>query len=192
MISPKSRLVLDLVFYGASVCVAMGTGFLLLTTGLVRNAAMLWPILPGLGSSFMLTSVLRKNGQKKVVFLTLLVFLYSALLLLVYASTLTLRSMWPLFVVATGIAVLPAGYLRYKRLRPVFFVPGTAFLILGALFSIFSFGFSALSFRTFVIIWWPGFIVAGGLFLFMIYFVNKSIYKHRNTDPVMPEDGSQL
>jgi len=183
---------MDIVFWIASVCVAMGMGFLLLTTGLVRNAVMLWPIGPGLASAFMLYAVLRKNGQKKVVFLSLLVFLYSALMLLVYASPLTLRSMWPMFVVVTGIAVLPAGFLRYKRLRPVFFVPGSAFLILGALFSVFSFGFSSLSFRTFVTIWWPGFIMAGGLFLFVIYFVNKSIYKHRSTDPVQPEDGSQL
>lgn len=192
MVSSKNKLVMDVVFCGASILMALGLGSLLLTTGLVARAAMLWPILPGLASSFMLYSVLRRDGQKKVVFLAALVFLYSLLMLLIYASPLTLRVMWPLFVVATGVAVLPAGFLRYKRLRPVFFVPGTAFLILGALFSIFSFGFSSLSFRTFVTVWWPGFILAGGLFLFMIYFVNKSIYKHRSIESAQAEDGSQL
>ncbi|MBU0954959.1 MAG: hypothetical protein KKI09_05955, partial [Spirochaetes bacterium] len=123
--------------------------------------------------------VLYRQGQKKLVFVSLLVLLYSGLILLVYVTPLTIRVVWPLFVIASGIAIIPAGIMRYKRLRPVFFVPGSAFLILGTLFCIFSFGFSSMSFRSFITIWWPAFILAGGLFLFMIYLINKSMYKHR-------------
>ena len=164
----------------ASACVVIGIAFLFMTTGLAPRLRSLWPLIPAFLAVCSLYLIILKNLRKKFLFVSLLILLCAIILQLIILVPLPVRKVWPLFVLASGLSVLPAGYLRYKRLHPVYFVPGTAFLILGTLFSIFSFGQNSVSFRSFLAVWWPAFIMAAGIFLYMIYIVNKSHFKHKH------------
>lgn len=77
---------------------------------------------------------------------------------------------WPIFAILAGLCMLPAGFARYGKGRPGFIVPAFAFMVLGAFFCIFSFGFSSVRFTSFMSLWWPALIIAAGLFLLLAWF----------------------
>jgi hypothetical protein len=85
---------------------------------------------------------------------------------------------WPLYAVAAGICLLPANYKRSGRIRPSSIVISSSFVLLGLFFSIFSFGFSSMRFKTFISRWWPALIIASGLLLLLAWYVQRLILKN--------------
>ncbi|MDR1955436.1 MAG: hypothetical protein LBQ30_01115 [Treponema sp.] len=75
---------------------------------------------------------------------------------------------WPLISVFSGLALFPAGWHRYGTLRSRYVVPSIAFVLLGCVLLIFSFGIVPFSFSQFIIQWWPLLVVLTGLILVLI------------------------
>jgi hypothetical protein len=75
---------------------------------------------------------------------------------------------WPLIVVFTGLALVPAGWRRYGAFRSRFIVPSIAFVVLGCLLLVFSFDIVTFSFKQFILNWWPLLLVLAGLLLILI------------------------
>ncbi|QQO11206.1 hypothetical protein [Breznakiella homolactica] len=76
--------------------------------------------------------------------------------------------LWPLISVFAGLALIPAGWHRYHRLRSRYVVPALAFVILGCVLMLFSLKMVPFSFSQFIINWWPLLIALAGLVLVLI------------------------
>ncbi|MGL4981249.1 MAG: LiaI-LiaF-like domain-containing protein [Treponemataceae bacterium] len=126
---------------------------------------------------FFLYRLLTSNRRPLFVFLSI-VFLLAALLFLLADSGLTQFStnqLWPFFVVFTGLALFPSGYLKYKRLHPVFSVPAIMLFFMGLLFLLFSFDIIEMSLLMFAMKWWPLLFIFVGLGLILLFFYNQNM-----------------
>jgi hypothetical protein len=81
---------------------------------------------------------------------------------------LVFREWWPILSVFSGLALIPAGWHRYGKLRPSYFVPSAVFIILGCILLIFSLDVVTFSFKQFMLNWWPLLLVLAGLILVLI------------------------
>jgi hypothetical protein len=77
---------------------------------------------------------------------------------------------WPLLSVFSGVAILSAGFMRYRSIRWRYFVPSISFIALGFLLLFFSLNIITLSFAEFVKQWWPLFVLLWGLVLILVSF----------------------
>lgn len=81
---------------------------------------------------------------------------------------LPISRLWPLLSVFAGLALFPAGWHRYRKIRVRYLVPSLAFAILGCGLLIFSLDMVPFSFKQFILKWWPLLIVLAGLTLLLI------------------------
>jgi hypothetical protein len=80
---------------------------------------------------------------------------------------------WPVLSVFAGLALIPAGWHRYGKVRPRYVVPSTVFIILGCVLLIFSLDVVSFSFKQFMLDWWPLLLVLAGLILVLISLSTK-------------------
>jgi len=172
----------DALFISAAVLLALGLGLTLLTTRILESIPPLWSIPLGLAGSLGSYFTLTRHGKAKVLFFFLYMFFFSALSLAGIVFSIEIRKLWPLYMVLAGISILPAGHLRFHRFLLGYCVPAAAFIVLGSLFCVFSFGFSSMRFGSFLAMWWPGFFLSGGIILFVLYFMSRSVAKSRSKD----------
>lgn len=97
----------------------------------------------------------------------------------------SMRNLWPLIVVASGISLLPAGLYKLKRIRTVYLFPAIALVLLGLFFFLFSVHIVKISFVQFISKWWPAVLVIGGVTLVAIFLWQQS---HRKEFPYMSDD----
>ena len=83
-----------------------------------------------------------------------------------------LRS-WPLLSVFAGVAILPAGWQRYRKLRVSYIVLSISFIVLGCVLMFFSLDMVDFSFSQFVLGWWPLLILLAGLVLVLAALSSK-------------------
>jgi hypothetical protein len=81
---------------------------------------------------------------------------------------------WPLLSIFAGLALLPAGWHRYERIRSRYMAPSVAFVVLGSLLLIFSLDIVSFSFKQFILNWWPLLLALTGLILVLISLGTKS------------------
>ena len=110
-----------------------------------------------------------------VVFVGLLSFLCGLVVLLVEAHIVprSYDGMWPAFLIATGLALFPAGLYRLKRLRTIYLFPAISMVVLGCVFLLFSLHVVPMTFGQFMVQWWPLLLVGGGLALVIIFVVQQ-------------------
>ncbi|MGL4985852.1 MAG: hypothetical protein ACRC5H_01785 [Treponemataceae bacterium] len=128
---------------------------------------------------FFLYRLLTSEKRPLYIFASI-VFLLAAILFLLVDSGITQFSthqLWPFFVLFTGIALFPSGYVKYKFIHPVFIVPALMLFFLGSLFLLFSFNVIKIPLSHFVLKWWPVLLIFGGLGLIFLYFYNQK-YAH--------------
>ncbi|MDA8425248.1 MAG: hypothetical protein M0Z80_03845 [Treponema sp.] len=159
----------DILFISALAAVLAGVGLLLYTTAAVPVGDRLWPVLVmAVGGTLGYFALVR--GASDYFFFGGILFVLTGMLSIVsHLVGWTLREAWPLVMVASGATGLLTGLRRWKRLRPGFMTTSLCFLFLGIVFSLFSFKFIDISFRHFVVTWWPSLLIAGGLALFAAY-----------------------
>jgi hypothetical protein len=75
---------------------------------------------------------------------------------------------WPVLSVFAGLALIPAGWHHYGRVRPRYVVPSTVFVILGCILLVFSLDIVSFSFKQFMLDWWPLLLALAGLILVLI------------------------
>lgn len=159
----------DILFISALAAVLAGIGLLLYTTAAVPVGDRLWPIVVMAVGGLLGYFALVCGGSDYFFFGGILFVLTGMLSIISHLVGWTLREVWPLVMVASGSTGLLTGFRRWKRMRPGFMTISLCFLFLGLVFSLFSFRFIDISFRHFVVIWWPSLLVAGGIVLFAIY-----------------------
>ena len=154
-----------ILFSLAVVSVVLGAGLLFITTGRVNGPLVLWPL--GFVAAGALASYFAVAARLKAKILFLGLFVTCSALIRFIATVLGISSVdyWPLYAVAAGLCMLPANFVRYGRAKPSAIVISSAFIALGLFFSIFSFGFSSMRFKTFITMWWPALFIASGVVL---------------------------
>jgi hypothetical protein len=85
---------------------------------------------------------------------------------------------WPLLSLFSGLALIPAGWNRFRALRFRYIVPAIAFVVLGCILLVFSFDMVPFSFTQFILRWWPLLVVLAGLLLVILAVGTKTF----NTD----------
>lgn len=65
------------------------------------------------------------------------------------------KELWPLFAIASGIALIVSGLIIKKKITPSYFVPALVLLGMGLFFMIFSLDLLPFGFWDFVKRWWP-------------------------------------
>jgi hypothetical protein len=166
---------LHIVFTSALLFVVAGTGLLTWTTGAITEVRHFRPLVVFfLGAIGVYVSMVTRS-RVKFLFMSSFFALGSLASLFSGLAGLSLRQYWPLLAVAAGISIIPAGCARYRSLKAVFIVPATTFILLGGFFSIFSLGFSAMRFRTFLYYTWPVFFISAGIILFLLWSFNRAL-----------------
>lgn len=176
------------IFALAIVSVVLGAGLLVITTGRVRGPGVVLPLmLMATGSMFTYFAVIGKRSAKAV----FLGFFITGGAVVRFTGTvlgINILDYWPVFAIAAGLSFLPAGFIHYGRSKPSFIVPSASLILLGLFLSIFSFGFSSVSFQTFISLWWPALLIAAGLVLFLVWFFQRLVYNKIDGDTT--QDGA--
>jgi len=174
-----------LLFSLAVLSVTLGAGLLVVTTEKEAGARVLWPLVFFAGGSLFAYFSTVARLKSKMLFIGLIVACSSLIRFGAALLGIGAAEYWPLYAVAAGICLLPVNYVRIGRMRPSSVVISSSFVLLGLFFSIFSFGFSSMRFKTFITRWWPALIIASGLLLFLAWYVQRLILnKVPETKPV--------
>ena len=115
------------------------------------------------------------HWKAKMVFIGLMVGGSALLRFITTVVGASVSDYWPLYALMLGIIIIPVGFVRYGRIKPSALVLSAAFILLGCFFSIFSFGFSSVRFKTFISIWWPSLFIAAGLMLFLVWWLRRVV-----------------
>ena len=99
----------------------------------------------------------------------------------------TLKQIWPLFVIIAGFCFLGADLFVYRRLRTAFLFPSIMLVFLGAAFLTFSSDVFHISFRRFISVCWPVVLVVFGILLLSVYGIQR-INNKQFQFPYMQDD----
>ncbi len=173
----QRMMVFHILFSLAVVSVVSGAGLLLITTDRVPGAFIIWPLLLLIAGSLSAYFAIVARWKAKFIFVALMVASSAFIRFIALVFGIQVVDYWPLHVIAAGACFLPANHIRYRKIRPGAIVISSSFVLLGLFFSIFSFGFSSMSFRTFITRWWPALFIASGLVLLIIWFIQRLVLK---------------
>lgn len=180
--------------------IILGAGLILLIAGIVLLAGIIssnmmerpmhfaWgPLVLFAGGTVLLFLTLVRIQNSICIFLSIWALLSGVLLLCTNTGimNLTLKELWPLIVVFGGISLVPASFYKYKRVSSVFIIPGVILICLGVFFLMFSLHFIKISLARFICLWWPVLIIALGIFLVVVFFVQQ---KNSKKFPYMVDD----
>lgn len=165
-----------MLFVGAVLLLVAGTWLLPVTAGGAARPGRLWPLLlVGAGAIWLYLALSRRFTSGAVFGGTMLGL---SGLLLVLSEFLGWRTgqIWPLFMVALGLALMAKGLSRSGSLGASYLVPALCFIGLGFFFSAFSFDATPLSFKDFMRAYWPLSFLVGGAGLFGAWALGRSPY----------------
>ena len=187
----RSTTVFHLLFSLAAVSMILGVGLLVITTGHVRASLALWPLVVKiLGVLFSYFAVV-SGWKAKTVFMGLFIFCAALIRFIAVVFAISVADYWPLYAIAVGICVIPSAKLKHRRIRPNSIVLSSAFIFLGIFFSVFSFGFSSMRFKTFISRWWPALFIAAGLLLLIVWGFRRILLKPSPEDRLDVPGGKQ-
>lgn len=173
----RKTLAYHILFSLAVVSVVLGAGLLLVTTGHVRGLLALWPLF--FVTAGVLLSYFSVTAMLGARFLFFGLFITSATLIRFVGVMLgeSPRVYWPLYAIAAGLSMLPTHLRHYGRVKPSAVVLSSAFIVLGLFFSVFSFGWSSMRFKTFIAMWWPALFIASGVVLLAVWAIQRMVLK---------------
>lgn len=185
----RRLMIFHIIFSLAVICVVSGAGLIVITTDRVRGMKIIWPLLFILVGTLSAYFAITARWKAKFIFLALMVACSALIRFIAVVIGLYSVDYWPLYVIAAGICYLPANNIRYGKVRSSSIVIFASFVLLGLFFSIFSFGFSSISFKTFIMRWWPALFIASGFVLLIIWYIQRLVLK--NSPGVLPPPGDQ-
>ncbi|WP_407400053.1 hypothetical protein [Treponema sp.] len=118
-------------------------------------------------------AVLRKQGFLLGMGLTLIIDGILICLVNFHLINVTLKQIWPLFVVIAGFCFLGSDLFIYRRLRTAFLFPSIMLIFLGVAFLVFSSDVFNISFRKFISVCWPIVLVVFGILLLSVYGIQR-------------------
>lgn len=162
-----------LLLIGASAVVAGGV-LLLWTLGYIRQFGPLWPLPLLIGGLVLLYLAYRRGWAEKWIIPGMVLSLGGLVLLLLNTVLRQegLARVWPLFMLVTGLSLIPYGLRKKGGARVAILVPA---VFLSALSLVFL-GFSLHAggrFTAFVGQWWPVILVLLGLALLVSFFTTR-------------------
>lgn len=80
-----------------------------------------------------------------------------------------IKGLWPLLFILAGLSFFASDFYIFKRLRTVFLFPSVMLIVLGVFFLMFSLHVIPVSFKQFVVISWPYWLIVLGLILVLVY-----------------------
>ena len=156
-----------------SIFIVTGITLLLLTTGIFTGRELFWPLFVILTGLYRLYKAFFRNGQEINILLGMILVLSGIYILL--SSTILamqeIRKIWPVFMLITGISLIPYGMRKKGEYRKRVFVPSAAIILLSFFFLPFSLRLFTMRFLTFATIWWPVLIIIMGLVLVIIFMI---------------------
>jgi len=167
------------LFIGLSFTI-LGVGFLVVSAGGSPRTAAIPASLCMIAGAAMASIAVRLRRKPRYLFLAALLIQIGILLLLI-ASDLIVGSflmLWPLVSIFVGIALIPSGWYRYRRLSSRYIVPMLGFFSLGFLLLIFSFDIVSFSFKRFFLDWWPLMLLLAGIILTLVSLSSRSKVEH--------------
>ncbi|MDR2194753.1 MAG: hypothetical protein LBP19_09895 [Treponema sp.] len=175
----KRSLIARIVFFTGLIFVLIGFAFLLGSQAEVSQRyiflALLF-VLSGIGIAFFAITL---NKRALYLFLAsfsilLGIFLFlSALMLFPFPF----KQAWPLIAVFSGLALIPAGWRKYRMLDIKFIVPSFTFIALGVFLLIFSFHIVPFKFTQFILNWWPLLVLLAGVLLILLALGTKTAHE---------------
>ncbi|HPE89041.1 MAG TPA: hypothetical protein P5298_08695 [Spirochaetia bacterium] len=180
----------NIIFALAVVMLALGAGSLAVTIERIpadRVAPSL--ALFAVGSVFSYFAVIGR-WKAKYVFIGMMLGLGALIRFVFVVLGVSPIDYWPLFAVAAGVALMPANYVRSGRVKPSSIVISSSFALLGLFLSIFSFGFSSTSFKTFIARWWPLLFIASGLVLLIAWGIQRLLSRGEERGGRSPGGGA--
>lgn len=119
-------------------------------------------------------SILSKNSLFLYLGLNLLVFSIGASVIKFNLFEIHLRKLWPIMLMSAGISLIPASYLKLKKLKTVYIIPASFLCVLGMIFMLFTFKIIKISLGTFFRFACPIIFIMAGIFLISYYFYSQS------------------
>ncbi|GMO53230.1 MAG: hypothetical protein Ta2G_11110 [Termitinemataceae bacterium] len=98
----------------------------------------------------------------------------------IFAPSFTFAASWPLISILVGLSLFPAGLRHYKAIKFFYALPAFAFVLLGGVLLLFSTHIVQMSFRQFMLHWWPLIIILSGILLIVLAFSNGRQKKSDN------------
>lgn len=123
-----------------------------------------------------------KKMRAFFIFIGMEIILYSFVLQLQDAQIFEFRikNFWPIFIILSGISLLPAGYVSAKRMNRKFVVPAVAMIVFGGFCSLFSFDVIKMPFSRFVLLSMPVLLLLSGAYLIILFFLNQRDFFRQN------------
>jgi len=175
----------DVLFISALAAILLGVAFLLYTTRTFVGVPHAWPVMVMAAGGVLLYFALVRGASYYFYLGGMLFVLEGAFFLAAVLFDWQLAKAWPLGMAIAGVAGLLSGLATRRKLKPLLAVPSIGFACLGLLFSAFSFGLIKVNFRSFIAVWWPSLLIAGGISLFVAYGVSR----RRPANPARAEGG---
>ncbi|MCQ2611129.1 MAG: hypothetical protein MJ169_05215 [Treponema sp.] len=111
------------------------------------------------------------------------VYAVMALIVVAYHKPFFMSTYWPVLLITFGAALMPAGYIKYRKMRIVYALPAAAMVVLGVFFCLFSFKVIKVPFKVVLAYFFPAILVCAGLVL-VIYYIygvhNKNQFLEEN------------
>jgi hypothetical protein len=172
----------DVLFIAALAAILLGIALLLYTTHTFVGAPRAWPLIVIAVGGLLLYFAFVRRASFYVLFGGLLFVLEGVFFLASILLGWKIAKAWPLGMAIAGFAGLVSGLAARRRITPLFGVPSLSFAFLGLIFSAFSFGLIRINFRSFITVWWPTLLIAGGISLFVAYGLSRRTAAKRAED----------
>ena len=85
----------------------------------------------------------------------------------------TIHEWWPVSVVFASLALLASGFYKAHKLRIAYTFPAITLLLFGIVFLLFSFRIIPCSFKSFVLMFIPFFIIISGVFMVVLFLLQR-------------------
>jgi hypothetical protein len=163
-----------LLVTGVAVALA-GSILMLWNMGYLPQLGTLWPVLVILlGLVFLYLAWPRQRSDRWII--PGMVLTLAGVVLLLMNTVLQPQSLvriWPLFMLVTGVSLVPYGLRKHGSARTAILVPGLFISLLSLLFLPFSLHRSDGGFAAFVRQWWPMILVIIGAVLVVSFFTMR-------------------
>ncbi|HAO30701.1 MAG TPA: hypothetical protein DCQ43_05055 [Treponema sp.] len=174
--------------------VILGAGLLLLVLGMCmltlksfEAQTTFLPVLLMVVGSLTLFVGLALMQSGVALFVGLFFLLTGIISLLVTAQVLpvTMKQIWPVFVIIAGVCLQLASMYSTQRVRSVYLFPSIVLCVLGACFLLFSFNIITDSLVRVIVLWWPLLLIAIGVVLIVLFLIQQL---HHSDFPYMADD----
>lgn len=91
----------------------------------------------------------------------------------IYCSVVSLKELWPVYTMITGIILYISGYYKYRKIKFGYVIPAVTIFFMGVWFSLFTFKIIKQSFLELVTVLGPVFMVLVAVALFLFFLIQK-------------------